>query len=187
MPATEAVSRRRNRGMTTPGRSVREARLNHRGTENTERAQGPPTRPRRNHEGTKTRRNHQARPPALSNAEARRRRAAHPTENAKTQRRKGAKSQRRGCRERPFSRFVAAEQQAIESPAAGEERGERRTRAFVVAALLTGRRARGTGVLPLALPAISRGDGPTSVLVNEDENWRGLRSPRAQAAGVWPF
>jgi hypothetical protein len=144
--------------------------VNHRGTEATERARSPATRPRRNHEGTKTRRNHQARPPALS--------------NAKAQRRKDAKTQRGGGSAWALSRIVAAERQAIGSPAAGKKSVELRTRAFVAAALLAGSRARGTAGLPLALPTVSGKDGPISILLIEDENRRGLRSPRARAAGA---
>ena len=42
----------------------------------------------------------------------------------------------------------------------------------------------GEAVSPFVLPAVSRMDGPVSTLLNEDENWRGLRSPRARAAGA---
>ena len=76
------------------------------------RAARPPTQ---NHEDTKSRRNHEGHPPAQKH------KVAKPT-RPKTQRRKGAKTQRGWCSVWAPFRLVAAERQAIGSPAAGEKR-----------------------------------------------------------------
>ena len=126
----------------------------------TERAQSPPTRPRRNHEGTKTPRDSPSPPPTPK------RRAAHPPENAKAQRRKDAKGRVPGTgAPPPRGGRTAGDRIACRRQAAGGLR----TRAFVAAALLTGSRARGTAVLPLALASVSGRDGPTSIPLIEDE------------------
>ena len=141
-------------------------------------SQSPPARstsqPRR-HEDTKGFTKPRARP------KTQRRRGAEPPtrpKNAKAQRRKDAKRRVPGLGALPHrGGRTAGDRIACRR----QEAGELRTRAFVVATLLTGSRARGTAVLPLALPSVSHRDGPVSILLNEGEKWRGLRSPRARA------
>jgi hypothetical protein len=70
---------------------------------------------------------------------------------------------------------LTPERQAIGSPVSG------RTRAFVAATILSGRRAFGASVLPLNYFFLECEVYPSQQL-NEEEWWRGLRSP---SAGRW--
>ena len=81
-----------------------------------------PTHPHRNHEGSKTRRNHEARPPTRPESPQITQMSSDPPAHPKTQRREGAKTQRGWCRDGAPFRLVAAERQAIGSPAAGKKR-----------------------------------------------------------------